>query len=919
MTDVRTMLRDLQDAEARHDEPRARLVRDALIELRLDLRDQGVLDGLTILDFALLGRLASQFEREGRPAEAMPVYAAAVAYARKQNDDYGAIFFSLRMACCAVASLDRQQSAVLLSVALFGRREALPGDPELPIAAASSISPLRTKESDIATLQANALYAVARHYAAWGDLGTAARALDRCLALLESHRDPYLRIGEVALFAFEVTADRGELERASLYRRHLTANDDASLQIRFDLAEAYVHRLRGELSRAEQAADSVYTRGMVVDPSAAAAAIRLRVDVLGLLNRLDEAGQLLDGFAQDAETANLRELVAARRSLEDETADTPRSAVGYRRPAANQAPAESADPHFATRRCERVREDWVRSSQQLLLTLHRGHATAAAAELAVLIRWSKNIDSPLIQAELENAWTKVALALGDVDSALTHAGAAAAQFQTLGMPLHEREAQLLAIAARQASGRGDTEETDRRFQRSAELIAFVESKLAPHDRRLFRLNKWNVLDLEMERWCSSLPQKEKSSHRELRRLLARIDARRQSAECSGDQSPWPLALPWALSLPRRTAVIYFLALPHRLEVFVLHRWRCHRFALPVPRAALWELVVTTIRSLRNAGTTEPPPACEATAAHLGLRQLLAVLPSTADELAIVPDDVLINMPFAALTIDSKTLPERGYTMTVVPSPRWDMRTRPALRRIAEGAAFGVGKTAVPGLDALESAEPEARVVAAALGSGVTAVIGTDAVAARVLNMLNRMQTVHFACHGEFDERNPTHSGLAVADRWLTIADIQQLDLGRLRLAVVGSCWSGTTKVFPGREMIGVPIKLLERGCSTVIASLWRLGDEAALDFAREYYTSVRRVPPARALADLQRRWTRARIPADWAWFAIYSSGITPAWPARAWLRLEAAARRAWTAFRTARGGASSASSGTARDSARASQ
>src|SRR3982751_4481023 len=101
-----TLLRELQSAEGRGDEVRARALRDQLIERRIELREADVVGRLVDADFLLLLRLAAQLERAGLPQDAMAVHAGAYAHARRQNDVYTATFFLLRMVVCAVAALD---------------------------------------------------------------------------------------------------------------------------------------------------------------------------------------------------------------------------------------------------------------------------------------------------------------------------------------------------------------------------------------------------------------------------------------------------------------------------------------------------------------------------------------------------------------------------------------------------------------------------------------------------------------------------------------------------------------------------------------------------------------------------------------------------------------------------------------------
>lgn len=882
------LLRELEGAEARHDESRVRDILAQLIAQRLKLRLQGTVKGLSRNDYALLSKFAAHLERKGQFAEAMNIHLAVATHAQLQKDIYGSAFFALRIAHCATSCLDREQSSQALSAALYGIWEPLPENPLHSIAAAGSLSPPRANFSDLATLRTLALYVLARHLAAWGDLTAAAIAVEKCLDQLIIQPNPYLHTHEVALFAFEIAIDRGEFDRAGAYRQRFAAHVDDSLRTRWDLAEAYVHRLRGELSHAEQLAAKVFARSRSSDPETVTAALSLRADVLGLLNRLDDAESVLSGLAADEEGARLRQLIDARRSLELD------AILPYKDESPSSLPQASsaATATFPTRKSPRIRHDWIRALQRLQLAIHHGALNVAAGELAFLIEWSESIHSPLVVAERESAWAKVALALGDLESATMHAENASTQFRALKMPLHEREACLVRVEAFTRMDPRPDDKVETCLTRAGELITYVESKLTQYDRRLFRLNKWNALDREMQRWCTSI---EGATSAQLRRLLVQIDTKRRNAD--GDHSPpWPLSLPWILSLPRRKAVVYFVTLPEWLHVFVLHRGRCTALSRHIGRAALWELSAQTVLELDYRFRPGVPKECETTARALGWPGILETLPPSVDELAIVPDDVLVNMPFAALTINGQTLSQHGYAISIVPSPRWDQHRVQPLAIITRGAAFGVYRTAVLKQRDLPHAASQVRAVAAAFNERVQAFVGKDAEAAHILEQLQVAQLAHFVCHGEVDEQTNFQAALAVSDRWLTIADLEPLDLKRLQLALLESCWSGGTKVMPGREMIGIPMKLLERGCKMVIAGLRPLNDQASARFASEFYGAAKVDDPVRAFADLQRRWTAVRPPREWAFLNIYLPGIAPAWPARMYLRIRAAVGRAAAAI-----------------------
>jgi CHAT domain-containing protein len=90
----------------------------------------------------------------------------------------------------------------------------------------------------------------------------------------------------------------------------------------------------------------------------------------------------------------------------------------------------------------------------------------------------------------------------------------------------------------------------------------------------------------------------------------------------------------------------------------------------------------------------------------------------------------------------------------------------------------------------------------------------------VVTEVPKHDVVHFACHGEFEAAAPHLSGLALHDRSLTVRDLEDLPLERLRLAVLHACWGANALVLPGREMVGLAATFVRRGCGALITALW---------------------------------------------------------------------------------------------------
>ncbi|MFD8224994.1 CHAT domain-containing protein [Streptomyces massasporeus] len=133
----------------------------------------------------------------------------------------------------------------------------------------------------------------------------------------------------------------------------------------------------------------------------------------------------------------------------------------------------------------------------------------------------------------------------------------------------------------------------------------------------------------------------------------------------------------------------------------------------------------------------------------------------------------------------------------------------------------------------------------------------DATLAAVREAMADRELIHFACHGVAEPEDPLASALLLAhDERLTLREVlsSSMDTG---LAVLSACETA----LPGRrlpdEVIGFPAGLLEAGADAVIATLWRVDDNATMMLMRRM-TQLRvqdGEPPAEALRKAQ-QWLR---------------------------------------------------------------
>ncbi len=183
---------------------------------------------------------------------------------------------------------------------------------------------------------------------------------------------------------------------------------------------------------------------------------------------------------------------------------------------------------------------------------------------------------------------------------------------------------------------------------------------------------------------------------------------------------------------------------------------------------------------------------------------------------VVPHGIVADVPFALLHAGDEPLLVRREVSSALSLA--GLR-RPPDDEPAGTVVIGVHDPDVPGL------ESEAHDVATVLDTP-DLVVGDRATSGALLSASGRgLDVLHLACHGRFLADAPRLSGLRLADRWVTAAEISALDLTGT-LVVLSACESGRRDVRP-REAVGLPHAFVAAGARGVVASQWLVPDRAA--------------------------------------------------------------------------------------------
>jgi CHAT domain-containing protein len=170
----------------------------------------------------------------------------------------------------------------------------------------------------------------------------------------------------------------------------------------------------------------------------------------------------------------------------------------------------------------------------------------------------------------------------------------------------------------------------------------------------------------------------------------------------------------------------------------------------------------------------------------------------------------------------------------------------------------------PGASDLPGAEAEAIGLQRRFPGRVTVITGPQATYDTVLAALPAGRWAHFACHGASDLSNPSASCLLLTDYWqrpLTVVDVARLRLDGAGLAFLSACSTAQPGDLLADEAINLASAFQLAGYRHVIATLWPVGDQHAVDVAADIYTTLTTVGEAvvagavhAAVRRMRRRW-----------------------------------------------------------------
>ncbi len=193
---------------------------------------------------------------------------------------------------------------------------------------------------------------------------------------------------------------------------------------------------------------------------------------------------------------------------------------------------------------------------------------------------------------------------------------------------------------------------------------------------------------------------------------------------------------------------------------------------------------------------------------------------------VVPFGDMASLPWAALGGDDPVASTWGLVLS--PSAEVFLRCRTSQRSPGRGSVlFDSGDEGIP---------EAAREVAAIAGllPGSRRFSGAAATVSAFQTHTPAARIVHVAAHGLFHKDRPVLSGIQMADRWMSVYDVQMTPL-RAELVALSACGTARSEVWPGEEWMGLVRAFLAAGARRVLAALWEVDDASTRKLMERFY------------------------------------------------------------------------------------
>lgn len=211
-----------------------------------------------------------------------------------------------------------------------------------------------------------------------------------------------------------------------------------------------------------------------------------------------------------------------------------------------------------------------------------------------------------------------------------------------------------------------------------------------------------------------------------------------------------------------------------------------------------------------------------------------------EKVIIVPHGSLHKIPFASLYDGNKYLIDK-YSISILPAASVmqyiEKKRSPNNKRLL--AFANPIADYVPGFFPLENAETEVSKISQYFSKQET-YYREEATEGMAKENSSSPDVIHFACHGEFNDRQPLQSGLLLAkddenDGYLQVHEIFGLNLENANLVTLSACETALGKIQGGDDMVGLSRGFIYAGTPSILATLWNVDDRSTSILMKQFY------------------------------------------------------------------------------------
>ena len=276
----------------------------------------------------------------------------------------------------------------------------------------------------------------------------------------------------------------------------------------------------------------------------------------------------------------------------------------------------------------------------------------------------------------------------------------------------------------------------------------------------------------------------------------------------------------------------------------------------------------------------------------GYKMIIAPVADWLDkpEIIIVPDRLFFKLPFAALKDERGRCLSESFRIRVAPSltTLQFIQDSPSDYHSQTGALIvgdpDVGEVLYKGnlhpIKRLPFAGEKAKMVGELLGT--QPLLGKQATKHMVLQRINSVSLIHFACHGDAERGEIILASPPLTDRkpneedyLLTMGEISKVRL-RAKLVVLSCCHSAQGQIC-SEGVVGIARAFLGSGARSVLVALWAIQDEATKHFMTCFYKHLVRGESASESLHQAMKWMRENGFSDveqWAPFMLIGDSVT---------------------------------------------